>query len=153
MTERTITGVEVNDRRVFKGGMELHAVYGHYNFAHNDETVSATLVVQVVALPDQARVQDLYVITEGFGGTGGYVVGDSSLSNRYMTLASLSVAAGGKMVNYMNVQAGRGYKVSLTPSSVPQFYPINVTINGAPSATRSGCIAMCVWYTIDNAAT
>jgi len=150
MTERTITSVEVNARAIFQAGAELHVAYGHYNFAHNDETVSATLVVQVVGLPNQSVVQDLYVITEGFGGTGGYVVGDSSLSNRFITGVSLSVAAGGKMVRYMNQQAGRGYKVSLTASAINDFYPINVTINGAPSATRSGCIAMCVWYTIDN---
>ena len=162
MTERTITSVEVNDRRVFNAGRGagpacgglVNVAYGHYNFAKGSETVSATLVVALVALPDQSRILDLWYRTTGFGGTGGFVIGDASLSSRFMSGSLSAVPQFGRMISNGAVPpAGINYKVSLTASDVNSFYTVNFTINGAPTATASGCIAMTVYYTLDVAAT
>ena len=169
MAERTLTSVEVEDRKVF--AMEegygsassvsgnaagyLHVAYGHYNFKSHNETVSASLVIQMVALPDQARIVDMWARFD-FGGTGGYVIGDASLSNRFLS-GSLSAAllfarlqaAGG--IN--GLSGGPNYKVSLTASDANSYYPILLEINGVPTASASGCVAMAVYYLIDNVRT
>lgn len=160
MAERTITSVNVNARAVFReakgsgvlGGL-LYACYDHYNFARNGETVSPSLVIQMCPLPDQARIVNITVKTD-FGGTGGFVVGDASLSNRFFTGQSLSAAP--QIANMISAGAapsgGINYKVSLTASEVNSFYPILFEINGAPTASASGCVAMTVYYTLDVAA-
>lgn len=161
MAERTITSVNVNARAVYKSGKGagvqaglLHVCYDHYNFAHNGETVSPSLVIQMCPLPDQARILNITIRTD-FGGTGGFVVGDASLSNRFFTGQSLSAAP--QIANMISTGAapsgGLNYKVSLTASDVNSFYPLLFELNGAPTASASGCVAMTVYYTIDVAAT
>lgn len=160
MAEKTLTGVTVASRAVYTSGRGqgvdgglLHVVYDHYNFGRNNETVSPSLVVQLCPLPDQARILDVHVKVD-FGGTGGFVVGDASLSNRFMT-GSLSTAPQlAKMLsNGATPAAGIGYKVSLTVSDQNSFYPLLFELNGAPTASASGCVAMTVWYTVDIAKT
>lgn len=161
MAEKTLTAVAVASRAAYTDVGQgpacgrVHVAYDHYNFARNGETVSPSLVVQMCPLPNQARVIDIVVRTDGFGGTGGFVVGDSSLTNRYFTTTSLAAAT--QVVRMVSVGAapssGLNYKVSLTASDVNSIYPILLEINGAPTATASGCIAMTVYYTIDVAAT
>lgn len=167
MAEKTLTSVEVNDRKVFARGKGyglassvsgdacgyLHTAYGHYRFT--SETVSPSLVLQMVALPNQARILDMWVRFD-FGGTGGYVVGDASLSNRFMSGSLSTAPLFARMVAAAGVNGksnGPNYKVSLTESDVNSFYPILLEFNGLPTASASGCVAMAVYYLIDNART
>jgi hypothetical protein len=133
----------------------LHVCYDHYNFAKTGETVSPSLVVQICPLPNQARIVDIQIKTDGFGGTGGFVVGDASLTNRFFATTSLASATQYvRMIsNGAAPSGGLNYKVSLTASDQNSFYPLLFELNGAPTATASGCIAMAVYYTIDIAAT
>lgn len=163
MVEKTITSERVMSRAVYvegagqgtDGGL-LHVAYDHFNFARANETVSPSLVVQMCPLPDQARILDIHVRTSGFGGTGGFVVGDASLTNRFFTTTSLASASQlVKMIsNGAAPASGLNYKVSLSSDAESsRFYPLLLEINGAPTATASGCIAMTVWYTVDIART
>lgn len=161
MVERTITSVGVNSRAVYvegsgqgvDGGL-LHVCYDHYNFARNGETVSPSLVVMLCPLPNQARIIDIHVKVD-FGGTGGFVVGDASLTNRFFATTSLAAAPqASRMISVGAVPAaGINYKVSLTVSDQNSFYPLLFELNGAPTASASGCVAMTVYYTMDIAAT
>lgn len=167
MAEKTLTSVEVEDRKIYAAGQGygsassvsgdacgfLHVAYGHYNFARHNETVSASLVVQMVALPNQARIVDIWVGFD-FGGTGGYVIGDASLSNRFMSGSLSAAPLYARLLGGVNgMSGGTNYKVSLTASNQNSSYPILLEINGVPTASASGCVAMAVYYLIDNART
>ena len=145
MTERTLTSTAVQNRAVLRTP-GVNAQFATFSFKQFNEPVSVTLVLQMIAVPDQSRILDMWVRNDNIA-DGAFVVGDSSLSNRFITTTSL--AAGG--LTRMNVPAGIGYKVSLTASDVNGFYTINLSINsGTPTATATGTIAMAVYYTVDN---
>lgn len=148
MADRTITSSLVQNRMVFRENRGVNVAYCNFDFhqtpgSQGRETLSPSLVIQMIPLPDQARILDMWIRSDR-ATTGGYVVGDSSLSNRFMT-GSLSVA--GQLTRMP--QSISTYKVSLTASSINDFYTINVVINGTPTASATGCIAMAVFYTID----
>lgn len=148
MADRTITSSLVQNRMVFRENRGVNAVYCNFDFhqtpgSQGRETLSPSLVIQMIPLPDQARILDMWIRSDR-ATAGGYAIGDSSLSNRFMT-GSLSAAG---QITHMQESIAT-YKVSLTASSINDFYTINVVINGAPTASATGCIAMAVFYTID----
>lgn len=148
MADRTITASLVQNRMVYRGHRGVNVAYCNFDFhttpgSQGRETLSPSLVIQMIPLPDQARILDMWVRSDR-ATTGGYVVGDTSLSNRFM---SGSLSAAGQLTRAQ--QSAMNYKVSLTASDVNSFYPIQLTINGTPTASATGCIAMAVFYVID----
>lgn len=148
MADRTITSSLVQGRMVYRDHRGLNAVYCNFDFhntpgAQGRETLSNSLIIQMIPLPDQARILDMWFRSDR-ATTGGYTIGDSSQTNRFMTG---SFSAAGQLTRV--AQSAMNYKVSLTASDINSFYPIMVTIKGTPTASATGCIAMCVYYTID----
>jgi hypothetical protein len=143
MADRTITSSLVTNLQVHRH-RGLNAVFCLYDFKATGETVSASLVIQMVPVPHGARILDLYVRNDNLA-SGGFVVGDSSLSNRYITLTSLAAT----LLTRLNATTGVGFKVSLTASDENSFDTIDIILNGTPSSSASGCIAMTVFYVMD----
>ena len=144
MADNTVTSTLVTNLK-FQRNPGLNIVYCMYDFKATGITTSTSLVVQMVPVPDGARILDILVRNDGFV-TGGFVVGDSSLSNRFITGASLSAAG---QLTRLNVPGGAGYIVSLTASAQNSYDTIDWTMNGATSDSASGCIHMTVWYVVE----
>lgn len=140
----TITSTLVQNT-VVANNLGVNAAFAVYNFAATGITVSTSLCIQMVPLPHGARVLDLWVRNDSFG-TGAFAVGDSSTTARFVT-ADTSLAA--SLLKRLNVPAGVGYKISLTESDKNSFDTIDITLNGLPTVSASGCIAMCVYYLMD----
>lgn len=144
MADATVTGTLVTNLQVL-ANRGLNVAYGVYDFKAQGVTTSTSLVIQMVPVPHKARIIDLWVRMDSFV-TGGFVVGDSSLSNRYITGASMSAAG---QLTRLNVPGGAGYKISLTASDENSFDTIDVTLNGATSDSASGTIVMAVYYIME----
>lgn len=125
------------------GRSGLNFAYAEFDF--RGRSVSNSLVIQMVGVPNGARILDLWV-TFYNRTDGSFAVGDASLSNRYIT--ALSLTANGQ-TNFLNNAAGAGYKISLT-GSIRQFTPITIyTPETMASASTTGCVHMGVYYFMD----
>lgn len=148
MANRTVTSTMVqNGPTIRKVG--LNFAYGTFDVrkavAQGNFSVSNTLVIQMVPIPNNARIVDLFV-TLYDRADGAITVGDGSLTNRYVTATSMSSSL---QTILLNNPAGAGYKISLT-SSVRTFVPMTIfTSNTILSASTTGCIAMGVYYLMD----
>ncbi|CAB4192443.1 hypothetical protein UFOVP1244_28 [uncultured Caudovirales phage] len=122
----------------------LNTAFCLYNFKKTGVTTSASTYIQMVPLPNGARILDLWVRNDNLN-TGAFSVGDSSLTTRFVTATSLAAT----LLTRMNNPLGVGYRVSLTASDENSFDTIDISFAGATSDSASGCIAMCVHYIID----
>jgi len=122
----------------------VNTVFCLYDFKKTGITTSASTYIQMVPVPNGARILDLWVRNDNLN-TGAFTVGDGSLSTRF--IASTSLAA--TLLTRMGNQLGAGYRVSLTVSDENSFDTIDISFGGATSDSASGCIAMCVHYIID----
>lgn len=152
MANRTITSTMVKHGPVIcrKG---LNFAYGTFDMLRGVSggtfSVSNTLVIQMIPVPNNARILDMFVkFTDR--ADGAFTVGDSSLTNRYITATSMSASL---QTTILNNPAGAGYKISLTNSSTiteVKFEPITLfTTNTIASASTTGCIAMGVYYIME----
>jgi hypothetical protein len=147
MADNTVSSTLVNNR-ICMARPGLNVTYCLYNFAAQGITTSTSLVIQMVPVPHKARILDVVIGNDGFV-TGGFVVGDSSLSNRYITVTSLTTSTIGQIAR-MNAAGGAGFKISLTASDEPGLFDtVDLTLNGATSDSASGCIHMTVYYILE----
>lgn len=148
MAQRTITTTTVaNGPTKVKAG--LNFAYAEFDFrdaAKFGASISNTLVIQMVPLPHNARVIDMFCTfydrTDGV-----YTVGDTSLTNRFITVLSLTADA---QTDLMNQPAGAGFKISNTASDEATFEPVCIyTTTAIASASTTGCVHMGVYYLME----
>lgn len=144
MADLTVTSTLVTNLKVTRN-LGLNVATCVFDFKAQGVTSTASLVIQMVPVPDGARILDLWVRNDNFV-AGGFVVGDGSLSNRFITGASLSAAG---QLTRLNVAGGAGYLVSLTASDQNSYDTIDFTMNGSPSSSASGTIVMTVFYVVE----
>ncbi len=148
MTEKTVTSTTVQNRKIVHHE-GVNAAYTVFNFKERHETASVTLVLQMIPLPDRSRILDLWVAGGVAPADGAYVVGDASLTNRFITSTSLATT----VFTRLNARGGFGHKVSLSTSGTRENLPYTVQLSlnsGTPTASTSYCIGMCVYYIIEN---
>lgn len=152
MANRTLTATMAKNGPVI-ARQGLNFAYSTFDMlrgvSQGNFSVSNTLVIQMVKLPNNARILDLFV-TFTDRADGAFTVGDQSLTNRYVTATSMSASL---QTTFLNAAAGAGYKISLSNSSTVtevKSEPINIfTTNTILSASTTGCIAMGVYYLMD----
>lgn len=122
-------------------GLGTIAVRGVYNA--NGLTVSAGDVLQMVKIPHQARIVDLYVAGSIPVDGAAIVVGDGSDVDRYVTTTSVST---GPFLVRMNAGTGAAFQYSFSDDAVNQFDTIDITIVSAGSVTVTCSIQLVVEY-------
>lgn len=110
-------------------------------------TVCTSVCLQMVAVPDGARILDIITKATGIGAQlGNFQIGDGSLTARFQTATSITAST---VVSRLNVPGGAGFLVSLTASHVPStFDTIDMTFV-ALTATRTMSIEMSVYYVME----
>ena len=139
----TCTSTLVQNLKV-KSTPGVIGVYCVYDFFKTGVTTSASTVIQMIPVPHGARILDLWVRNDNLN-TGAFSVGDGSSSVRFVSSTSLAAT----LLTRMNVAGAIGYKVSLTASDQNSYDTIDISFGGATSDSASGCIHMCVFYTMD----
>jgi len=110
------------------------------------ETISAGLVLQMVPVPSGARILG---VTVAMGipldaAAGVFSVGDGSLTNRFITGASISTSIVARMTQ------GLGYKYSLSDGVVAPLRFDTIDVNfGAVSQTTTGSLIMQVYWVVE----
>jgi len=120
-------------------------------------TLSASVCLQQVAIPDGARVLGLTTMVTGAAAqVGRYTIGDGSSSARYVTTLSITASDvisgfgwGGAALTSLNVP-GVGMRYSMSGSDLVQFETIDMVFP-AVTSTMSLCIDMAVFYIMDSA--
>lgn len=104
-------------------------------------TLTTGCVIQMVPIPTGARILDIVISAEFPGSTtGAFTVGDGSLTNRFVTVASLTATS-----RVTKLTSNLGYKVSVSDDAVSRFDTIDISI-GATTQTSTGSILMTVYY-------
>lgn len=117
------------------------------SFNFNGGTLTVGQIVQMVALPEGARVVELQVQAEFTGNTeGDYTVGDGGSAARYISSTSLTASSVRAIIN---VPGGAGYRYTVSSTTTVGYDTIDVTIGGAASQCTTGSIQMIVYYTYD----
>lgn len=148
MANRTITTTTVANGpvRVRQGLNFAYATFDFFDAAKFGASISNTLCIEMIPLPHNARVIDMFVTfydrTDGV-----YTVGDTSLTNRFITTLSLTADA---QTNLLNAPGGAGFKISLTASDESFWEPVVIyTTTAIASASRTGCVHMGVYYLME----
>lgn len=147
MAKRTVTGTAVRNLTVYRD-FGLNAVYARFVPLRENQNVSLsnTVRVHMIPLPNGARILDGWVATGSLPTTGGLKVGTtSSLSN---FVAYQSIAA--NQFTRFNVPAGPGTKISLTASDINSYSTVVLTTTLITSASTTVTFGMCVYYTVED---
>lgn len=146
MAKRTVTGTMVTNLQVTRNP-GLNAVYAEIDFRREGQrtSLSNTVVVHVVPLPNGARIMDGWVRATGRT-TGGIMVGMTDTLSCFV--ASQSLAA--DQLTRFNVAANVGRKISLTASDVNSYSSVAVTTTLVTSASTTGTIGIMVYYTVED---
>lgn len=150
MADRTVTATSVqNEGALVTHGLNFkYATFSMEKAIGYGASISNSLMIQMIALPNGARVIDLWVTL--YNRTdGAFAVGDGSLSNRFITAKSMTADG---QTNFLDAPHGAGWKVSTTASDETRFEPIILTTTAATaSASTTGCIHMGVYYLMEPA--
>ncbi|CAB4192456.1 hypothetical protein UFOVP1244_29 [uncultured Caudovirales phage] len=152
MAAVTLTSTQVNNGPVLgdRPGLNVKRVL----FSGRDTsglTLCTSVCLQMVAIPDGARVVDVLVKCTGISTqVGNFTVGDGSSTARYVSAISVTASS---VLSRMNVSGGAGWRYSLTQSaSTPfvfaKFDTIDMTFV-ALTSTNTMSIEMSVWYLME----
>lgn len=147
MAKHTITGSMVSHLRV-RRSPGLNFAYAEWDARkdnQNSPTLSATNYVHMIPLPNGARVLDGWIRATGRT-TGQYQVGFLGSLSGLVAAQSMTAA----QMTRFNVPAGIGIKVSLTASDVNSYTTVVMSAINMTSASTTGTIALCVWYTVED---
>lgn len=115
-------------------GAQPRAVHAGVNSHVSTYTFTATSsagdVVQMVKIPDGARILDVKVKADN--GNALISVGDGGDSGRFISTATVSASMAS-----LNVPGGLGYQYDVSDGAIPQSDTIDITVanSGAASAT------------------
>lgn len=149
----TLTSTQVaavvagTDPPVARTKPRLNAV--HVKFTSAGSSISTDTVIQMVAVPANARIMDGMVWrtdTTLIDNTA-YGVGDGSLTSRFISAASFSITTG-VMLNRFS--GGLGYRISLSDQASGGLLYDTIDFNvGATSSCVTIDLHMSVWYTYE----
>lgn len=151
MAATTITSQQVKMGPITADWPGLNVKQVHIDWGKDigSRSVSVSVCLQMLAVPDGARIVDLILRATFPGSTqGGYAVGDSSSTARYVTTTSMTTS---QVVSRLAVAAGAGFRYSVTQSDFKTFDTIDVTFSGALTSTLTCCLDMTVYYVMDRA--
>lgn len=117
------------------------------SFNINGGSVTQGQVVQMVALPEGARVIELQTQVEFTGSTeGAYTVGDGDNTARYISATSLTASS---VRSIINVPGGAGYRYTVSSTTTVGWDTIDFVVStyALASATGTGSVQMIVYYT------
>lgn len=146
MAKRTITGTTVRNLTVYRQ-FGLNAAYAQVDFRRENQNVSVsnTIYVHTIPLPNGARILDGYVTATGRT-TGQYQVGVASTLSCFVAAQSMTAT----QMTRFNVAGGIGTKMSLTASDVNGYTTVVVSCINATSASTTGTIGLCLYYTVED---
>jgi len=131
--------------RFTPGKMEVY----HVSATFNGSTVTPGAVFQMVPIPTGARVYDVRVWSEWIGNAAGvFSVGDGSLTNRYVTSASLTASSRLTLAN-----AGLGFKYSVSDDAIFRWDTIDLNVGAGATQCVTGSIMMTVWFKYEDETT
>lgn len=146
MAKRTITGTTVRNLTVYRQ-FGLNAVYAQVDFRRENQNVSLsnTVYVHTIPLPNGARIVDGYVTAAGRT-TGQYQVGMTTTLSCFVAAQSMTAA----QMTRFNVPGGIGAKMSLTASDVNSYTTVVVSCINATSASTTGTLGLCLFYAVED---
>jgi len=158
MANLTLTSSQVNNGPVSGDQPGLNYVYQKIVWGtdiRSKGSLSASVVLQVLAVPDGARILGLSTMVTGAANqVGNYGIGDGSSTSRFVTTLSITASdvvsgfgLGGAAATSLNVP-GVGVRYSMTQSDFVQFESIDMSFR-AVTSTMSLCIDMVAFYIID----
>ena len=147
MAAVTLTSTQVNNGPILsdRPGLNVKRVL----FSGRDTsglTLCTSVCLQMVAVPDGARIVDVLVKCTGISTqVGNFSVGDGSVTARYMSAISVTASS---VLTRMNVSGGAGFRYSVTQSDFAKFDTIDMTFV-ALTSTNTMSIEMSVWYLME----
>lgn len=105
-------------------------------------TITSGQVIQMVPVPFGARVLDIILQSEWPGNTAGvFTVGDGSLTNRFVTAASLTASS-----RVTKLSSNLAYRYSVSDDSTQRFDTIDINIGAGATQTATGSLLMTVYF-------
>lgn len=143
MAKVTVTGTLVTNLQV-RRNRGLNAAYALVDFRREGQkaSLSNTVYVHMIPLPDRARIVDGWV-KSGARTTGQYQVGLASTLSCFVAAQSMTAS----QMTRFNVNFGQ--QLSLTASDVNSYSTVVVSAINCTSASTTGTIAVCVFYSMD----
>ena len=124
----------------------IHAGANSVKFMYSvTASLSAGDVIQAIKVPHGAIIDDIVVVLNS--GSCTMVVGDGDDDNRYITSATLTLAAMARL----NAGSGVGYQYNLSDDAADQFDTIDITIGTVASGTATGNVSGVITYHCDEA--
>jgi len=148
MASLTITSTQVNNGPILSDRPGLLHKFVQFNLGPDAPgSISASVCLQMIAIPDGARILDLTLRCTGISTqVGNFTVGDGSSTARFCAAISITSST---VVTRLNAAGGAGFLVSLTASHVPAtFDTIDLTFV-AVTSTRTMCIEMSAFYVME----
>ena len=105
---------------------------------------SAGYVIQMVAVPNGAKIVDIIFYGDTADGKATLGVGDGSLTNRFGSATADATAA------TLNLITGLPYTISLSDNAAKQWDTIDLFVNAVTSATTGNIYTLAVTYVTDN---
>lgn len=149
MAALTVTSTQVNNGPILSDipGLNTKHVSHCWGKSGGGTTLSVSVCLQMIAIPDGARVLD--VVTEVIGTTitqGGYAIGDGSSTARYVTTTSLTNS---RVVTRASASTGIDFRYSVTQSDFYTFDTIDITFTANVTSTLTLCVEMVAYYVMD----
>ena len=135
-------------------GVQPRAIHAGVNSVFGDYDLEATLadgdVIQLVKLPDNARITGFTLQTTGAIGTSAEL-NLGTRANHDLLVAS-ATCAGSQVIGPDSAFAavgGIGSELDISDADTVRYTMIEATVSGAAGSTLSGNVAVTVNYTID----
>lgn len=151
MAALTLTSTQVNNGPVLgdRPGLNVKHVSHCWGKSGGGTTLSVSVCLQMIAIPDGARILD--VVTEVIGTVitqGSYAIGDGSSTARYVTTTSLTNS---RVVTRAATSTGIDWRYSLTTSGHAglTFDTIDLTFGANVTSTLTLCVEMVAYYVMD----
>lgn len=147
MAAFTITSVGVNVGPIRGDIPGLNVKHAKLTWSTDiSSTLSVSVCVQMIALPQGARLLDLVTqVTGQTGQVGSYAIGDGSSTARFCAAISLTAST---VVNRMT-GTGLDYRISVTESDFLTFDTLDMTFGANVTSTRTLCVDMVAYYIMD----
>ena len=146
MTDVTLTSSAVTAGPITGDRAGLNVKHVKFQWAKDvgSPTLSVSVMLQLLPLPDGARLLDLVTMVSGQAGqVGSYVIGDGSSTNRYVTTLSLTAS------DIVSRATALGMRYSLTQSDYVTWETIDMKFQANVTSTRTLCVEMVAWYIMD----
>lgn len=149
MAATTVTSQQVKTGPIaaYRPGLNvMHHTHVWSGGPSSRASLSVSVCLQMLAVPNGARILDLVAEVQGATGqtAGGYAIGDGSSTARYVATTSLTAS---RVVS--RASTGLGFRYSVTESDFVTFDTIDVTFSGALTSTLTLCVEMVAWYVMD----